>query len=104
MRTLLGDAEHAPLLRPGALLVVDNTLWKGLVLRAADPAAAAAADGDDGDEALPRPEDFGPAARMARRAADMHAFNAFVQAQPALAPLLLPLRDGLSLVRYAPPL
>lgn len=82
--------------------MVDNTLWKGLVLRAADPAAAAAAD--DGDEALPRPEDFGPAARMTRRAADMHAFNAFVQAQPALAPLLLPLRDGLSLVRYTPPL
>jgi predicted O-methyltransferase YrrM len=32
----------------------------------------------------------------------MHSFNAFALAHPHLQPVVLPMRDGLSVVRYDP--
>lgn len=62
-----------PLTPPGAVIVADNTLWGGNVT---DP-------GHDRD----------PQTRAIR------AFNDRVVADPQLEPLLLPLRDGLTIIR-----
>lgn len=108
LRDLLGEVAddnattanaRQPLLRPGALVVVDNTLWKGLVLHE-DAVSVASAVEHNG--VLPDASAFGEAARMRKLAKSMHEFNSFVNAHPALHPLLLPLRDGLSLVLYQP--
>jgi caffeoyl-CoA O-methyltransferase len=102
LRVLMGEDtasavdEHGQksLLVPGALIVVDNTLWKGLVLHLDEALTS--------QTLLPQAESFGSKERMMRIATEMHAFNAFVHQHPALAPLMLPLRDGFSLVRYQP--
>lgn len=65
-----------PRLEPGALIVADNTLWGGNVV---DP-------GHDRD----------PQTRGVR------AFNDRVAADPSLRALMLPLRDGLTVIRYMP--
>ncbi len=67
--------ELVPRLRPGALLLVDNTLWGGRVL---DPAA------DDEDT-------------MAIR-----EFNDRVVADPRVLVVVLPLGDGVSLIQRRP--
>jgi predicted O-methyltransferase YrrM len=40
--------------------------------------------------------------RMRALAAAMHSFNAYVATEPRLQPVMLPLRDGLSIIRYSP--
>jgi predicted O-methyltransferase YrrM len=39
---------------------------------------------------------------MRALAAAMHSFNKYVASEPTLQPILLPLRDGLTVIRYAP--
>lgn len=63
-----------PLLRPGGLILADNTLWDGHVL----------------DE-KPRQSD--------RQTLSIDAFNDFVSTDPRVTRVLLPLRDGLTLIR-----
>jgi caffeoyl-CoA O-methyltransferase len=65
--------EILPRLRPGGLLVADNTLWSGRVL---DPQAAT-------DRAIA-------------------AFNARLTSDPRVENVLLPVRDGLMLARKLP--
>ena len=62
-----------PLLRPGGLLVADDVLWDGKVY--ADPV----------------PHDA--------QTAGLVAFNDFVAADPRVEAVVLPLRDGLSIIR-----
>jgi caffeoyl-CoA O-methyltransferase len=64
--------ELLPRLRPNGLLMVDNTLWSGRVL---DPQA------DDNDSVL------------------MAAFNDMVMGDDRVATTLLPIGDGLTLIR-----
>jgi hypothetical protein len=124
-------AYKEPLLREGALIIVDNTLWKGLVLAvppavppAGPPIHAGTTDVDTGVRSVgtahadlscfaPPPELYGDARRMRSLAAAMHAFNVAVstggvsgQVQPcgrrfSLTPIMLPLRDGLTLLRFS---
>ncbi len=61
-------------MKPGALLLADNVLWSGKVLSETDRTA------DEDTKAL-------------------HAFNEMVQADPRVENFLLPLRDGLMMVR-----
>lgn len=61
-----------PRMRAGAVLCTDNVLWNGQVVGKNVPAGAAQA---------------------------LHAFNHYVAADPRVAPVLLPVRDGLLLVR-----
>lgn len=63
-----------PLLTPGGLLLFDNTLWSGRVL-------------DDKD----REQDADTR--------NMHAFNALAASWPGADVVMLPLRDGLTMVR-----
>ena len=65
-----------PRLRPGGFLLADNTLWDGHVT---DPAY-----------------DKDPQTRAIRE------FNDFVAADPRVRQLILPLRDGLSLIEKLP--
>lgn len=61
-----------PLLRPGGFLLADNTLWDGKVL-----------DGESRDA----------------QTRGLMAFNDFVVSDPRVSVVMLPLRDGLTLIR-----
>ena len=61
------------LLRPGGFILADNTLWDGHVLE------------------KPRPSD--------RQTAGIEAFNDYVAADSRVEKVILPLRDGLTLIR-----
>jgi caffeoyl-CoA O-methyltransferase len=65
-----------PKLAPHGLIVVDNTLWSGRVLRASD------ADADESTRALA-------------------AFNDHVVADPRVVCVMLTVRDGITLIRHA---
>lgn len=73
-------------------MLVDNTLWKGLVLHHTE----------EGKVAAPNPADFGAAARMMKVAESMHELNEYGIGHPALQVLQLPMRDGLTIMRYNP--
>ena len=84
------------LLAPHALLLVDNTLWKGEVLDLLAPRAAATAS----EEGPP----LAPQARRSRAIRDaLHAFSLEVADDPSVSALMLPLRDGLTWVQPAAP-
>lgn len=95
---LLGEGEgegQECLLNDGAIILVDNTLWKGLVLHSEG-------EGQGAQGAwVPQAASFGNERRMQALADCMHAFNARVRSHPYLRPLVLPLRDGLSIIRYS---
>jgi len=63
-----------PLMHPGALIIADNTLWDGKVLIE-----------------NPHPSD--------KQTIAIKAFNDALLADPRVEPLILPLRDGLTLIR-----
>jgi len=90
---IIGDTGTTCLLNPGAIIIVDNTLWKGLVL------AEQTQDSELRDVA-PDPALYGNPARMKSLAAAMHKFNSQVASRPDLQPIIIPLRDGLTLIRY----
>jgi len=48
----------------------------------------------------PSPELYGEVTRMKTLTDTMHAFNSFVASDSRLQPVMLPLRDGLTLIRY----
>lgn len=77
------------LLRPGGLIIADNTLWKGLVLHEMSDLA----------ETAERHELYGKAERMKKLAGTMHSFNMYLSTHPRLRTLMLPLRDGLTVAQ-----
>ena len=124
------------LLRDGAMLLVDNTLWKGLVLReevsgnnigdansnsnnngntntntntntngngngnAPSSAGSAGPKSANRYANAPDPANYGQPARQIKLAQTMDSFNKFVNGHPQLSTVILPIRDGLSIVRY----
>lgn len=85
------------LLRRGGIVIVDNVLWKGLVLDAAAGGGVVveqvAPEQDVVDESLRRN-------RRARKLANkMHRFNTAMANDPRVEVLVLPMRDGLSVIR-----
>jgi caffeoyl-CoA O-methyltransferase len=82
------------LLKRGGLIVVDNVLWKGLVLEASSGNFTSVAETEDTGEADARKN------RRARKlATTMHQFNAAIANDNRLDVLVLPIRDGLSILR-----
>ena len=64
--------------------------------------AQAAGDGTLQPSApLREPAEFGKETRMIKLARAMHRFNRYVAAHPRLSQVVLPMRDGLSIVRYS---
>ena len=99
-------------LKKGGLVVVDNVLWKGLVLEASSGEfsryrESASSDGEstssDGENSLSDGNMSDAAIKKSRRArklaTKMHAFNSQVVKDPRLEVLVLPMRDGLSVIR-----
>lgn len=94
VKCLMGEGDGGVgriMLSPGALIVVDNTLWKGLVVDEIAPSTSSFEE-DVGESKSER--------RMRTLAKAMHLFNTYCRDHPRLEPLLLPIRDGLSIVRY----
>ena len=78
-----------PRLRPGGFIIADNTLWDGQVVDAVPVAA---------------PEDSpeGKASSSNGKEAQLQgilAFNNLIATDPAVERVILPLRDGLTLIR-----
>lgn len=81
-------------LKKGGIIVVDNVLWKGLVLEASSGNFSSLREHVDTDDAELRKN------RRARKLANtMHRFNTEVVKDPRLEVLVLPIRDGLSIIR-----
>jgi predicted sulfurtransferase/predicted O-methyltransferase YrrM len=90
------------LLRKGGVIVVDNVLWKGLVLDSQDGAGDTSATSLADDSATENESDM-KALRKNRRARkmanQMHAFNSAILQDDRVEVMLLPIRDGLSVIR-----
>ena len=72
-RMLMGDGGGKPLVGSGAVLIADNILWSGKVI--------------------------GPVARNDRHTQALLEFNRTVADDPRVENVILPLRDGLSVIR-----
>jgi len=70
---LMGDGGGKPLVGSGAVLLADNILWSGKVI--------------------------GPVARNDRHTQALLEFNRTVADDPRVENVILPLRDGLSVIR-----
>ena len=82
------------LLNRGGMIVVDNVLWKGLVLEASTGDFVSVSDSEDAGKAELKKN------RRARKLATlMHKFNSAIAKDERAEVLLLPMRDGLSVIR-----
>ena len=72
-RMLLGDRDGRPLVRSGSVLIADNILWSGKVVE--------------------------PVARRDRHTQAVVEFNRMVAEDPRVENVIVPLRDGLNLIR-----
>ena len=72
-RMLMGDDGRRPLVRSGSVLIADNILWSGKVVE--------------------------PVARSDRHTQALLEFNRMAAADPRVENVILPLRDGLNLIR-----
>jgi predicted O-methyltransferase YrrM len=78
-------------LKEGGTIIVDNVLWKGLVLEAST-GEFSSSDSESDDEAKK--------SRRARKlATKMHAFNSGIVKDDRVEVVVLPMRDGLSVIR-----
>lgn len=82
------------LLKKGGTIVVDNVLWKGLVLEASTGQFSSMVEDDETEESELRKN------RRARKlATKMHRFNSEIINHDRAEVLVLPMRDGLSVIR-----
>lgn len=72
-RMLMGDDDSKPLVHSGSVLIADNILWSGKVVQ--------------------------PVAHNDRHTQALVEFNRIVVDDPRVANIILPLRDGLNLIR-----
>ena len=72
-RMLMGDDGRRPLVRSGSVLIADNILWSGKVVE--------------------------PVVRSDRHTQALLGFNRMAAADPRVENVILPLRDGLNLIR-----
>ena len=85
-------------LKKGGLILVDNVLWKGLVLDAA--ASGNGYDsGSDSDEHSEDVESLKKNRRARKLANKMHRFNSAVVKDSRVNVLMMNMRDGLSVIR-----
>jgi predicted O-methyltransferase YrrM len=81
-------------LKRGGLIVVDNTLWKGLVLQASAGEFSSVADTDTSGK-----DEIRKNRRARKLATMMHRFNAAIVQDDRVEVQLFPMRDGLSVIR-----
>ncbi len=78
-------------LKRGGLMIVDNVLWKGLVL---DVGKA-----NEINEDKTSKEELKKSRRARKLANTIHQFNAAIVDESRVEVLMLPIRDGLSIIR-----
>lgn len=79
-------------LKKGGMIIVDNVLWKGLVLEASATGEFSSSDSESECEAKK--------SRRARKlATKMHLFNSGIVKDDRVEVVVLPMRDGLSVIR-----
>ena len=95
-------------LKPGGYIVVDNVLWKGLVLEAASGSSESSISSDQEDDettaaaaatTVAEKEELRKNRRARKLASQMHAFNAAIIQDNRVEVLMYPMRDGLSVIR-----
>ena len=86
-------ASSDRVLKKGGLIIVDNVLWKGLVIDAASNGY------DFGDESSQDKETIKKNRRARKLANKMHRFNSAVVKDERVDVLMMNLRDGLSMIR-----
>ena len=95
LQVLMGEGENGDriMLSHDAIIIVDNTLWKGMVTEevASLQSISTAEDGCTKEEK-----------RMRKLSQAIHRFNVFCSCHPNLKTLMLPLRDGLTILRFSP--
>jgi predicted sulfurtransferase/predicted O-methyltransferase YrrM len=88
------------LLSRGAVLLLDNTLWKGAVLQH----QGGGEGGGGGEGAAPSRAGAGAEAggkaekKLFEKSLNMHNFNEFLREHPSFQTVMLPIRDGLTIV------
>lgn len=92
------------ILKRGGLIVVDNVLWKGLVLDVSGSGNGSELDDEEPlgseNQSSKSQMDLVRKNRRARKLANkMHRFNSAIVQDDRVEVLLMPLRDGLSLIR-----
>ncbi len=89
------------ILKKGGLILVDNVLWKGLVLDAAGNGSGyESSDEEDEPSSTAKEREALRRNRRARKLANkMHRFNSAVVKDDRVEVLVMPIRDGLSLIR-----
>jgi caffeoyl-CoA O-methyltransferase len=91
LSTLLGTDQMRSLLSPGALIITDNTLWKGRVLTA-----------EQASDQVAHPPKDKKEERKDLLTKMIHEFNLRCASHPFLKTVMIPLRDGLTVSRYEP--
>lgn len=83
-----------PHVRPGGFILADNTLWDGHVVEEQTVSSLSHKGGDEGgdeEEAIPNAK--------TSQTRGILAFNDLVASDPAVERVILPVRDGLTLIR-----
>ena len=80
-------------LKKGGLMIVDNVLWKGLVLD------VGFTDDSSDEEEKSNKDELKKSRRARKLATTVHTFNKAIVQDDRVEVLLLPIRDGLSLIR-----
>lgn len=83
------------LLKKGGLIVVDNVLWKGLVLEASTGNFSSQHGNDTNNDE----EQIRRNRRARKLATKMHRFNSEIVKDDRVEVIILPMRDGLSVIR-----
>jgi predicted O-methyltransferase YrrM len=79
-------------LKKGGIMIVDNVLWKGLVLNCG--VESDSPEGGDSNKA-----ELKKSRRARKLAGTVHAFNEAIIQDDRVEVLMLPIRDGLSIIR-----
>jgi caffeoyl-CoA O-methyltransferase len=91
-RMVMGEGSGSEMVHPGSIILTDNVLWYGKVVE----------QNTEGELGTQGVETYGNTTRQARR--DRHTegiveFNRMVVADPRVENVIVPLRDGLNLIR-----
>jgi len=79
-------------LKKGGVMIVDNVLWKGLVLDCVE-------ETNNNDQVNAQIEDMKKSRRKRKLANTIHKFNSAIVQDDRVEVLMLPIRDGLSVIR-----
>lgn len=91
MTIIGGDKNQPSLLSNGALVITDNTLWKGKVIEHFS---------ENNENIIKNIKDDNEKDKDYLRTKAIHEYNINCASHPNLQTVMLPLRDGLTLSRY----